>query len=157
MRAGCPVKQAREARRRLTALATLDSSSASRYRSFEEVCISDFRKLSAMATIVKIQRKGQVTIPTRLRVQVGLADGDLLEAKAERGKIVLTPKMIIDREYTPAQRQVIDARLAESLEQAETGHTYGPFESHEEMITFLHREAKKARPKKAPSVKPGAR
>ena len=84
-----------------------------------------------MSTIVKVQRKGQVTIPTRLRVQLGLVDGDLVEARAERGKIVLTPKMIVDREYTPAQRRVIDARLAESLEQAERGHTYGPFGTHE--------------------------
>jgi len=110
-----------------------------------------------MSTIVKIQRKGQVTIPTRLRVQVGLVDGDLVEAKAERGKIVLTPKMIVDREYTPAQRRVIDARLAESLQQVERGDTYGPFATHEEMTTFLHGEAKKARPKKTTSVKPRVR
>jgi AbrB family looped-hinge helix DNA binding protein len=139
------------------ALAALDSSSASRYPSIQEVSISDFRKLVAMGTIVKVQRKGQVTIPTRLRVQVGLVDGDLVEAKAERGKIVLTPKMIVDREYTPAQRRVVDARLAESLEQANKGHTYGPFETHKDMTTFLHGEAKKARSKKTTSVKPSAR
>jgi AbrB family looped-hinge helix DNA binding protein len=110
-----------------------------------------------MSSIVKMQRKGQVTIPTRLRVQVGLVDGDLVEAKAERGKIVLTPKLIVDREYTPAQRRVIDARLAVSLEQAKRGETHGPFETHEEMITFLHREAKRARPKKATSLKRRAR
>src|ERR1017187_7313063 len=105
-----------------------------------------------MSSIVKIQRKGQVTIPTRLRAQVGLLDGDLVEAKAERGKIVLTPKLIVDREYTPAQRRVIDTRLAVSLEQAKKGETHGPFESHEEMITFLHGETKKARPKKRKSI-----
>src|SRR5690348_3969942 len=113
-----------------------------------------------MASIVKVQRKGQVTIPTRLRVQVGLADGDLVEAKAERGKIVLTPKLIVDREYTAAQRRAVDARLAVSLEQAKKGETHGPFASHEEMIAFLHAEAKKARrarPRKATSVKPSAR
>jgi AbrB family looped-hinge helix DNA binding protein len=110
-----------------------------------------------MSTIVKVQRKGQVTIPTRLRVQVGLVDGDLVEAKAERGKIVLTPELIVDREYTPAQRRVIDACPAESLKQAKRGHTYGPFESQEEMVTFLHGEAKKAQPKKTKSVKASAR
>ena len=36
-----------------------------------------------MSTIVRVQRKGQVTIPTRLRVQVGLLDGDQVEAKAD--------------------------------------------------------------------------
>ncbi len=75
-------------------------------------------------TIIKIQHKGQVTIPTRLRVQAGLSQGDLVEAVFKGGKIVLTPKVLIDRskfsnaddEYTPAQRRVIDARLAESEE-----------------------------------------
>ena len=110
-----------------------------------------------MSTIVKIQRKGQVTIPTRLRVQVGLVDGDLVEAKLERSKIVLTPKLVVDREYTSAQRRVIDARLALSLEQVKRGQTYGPFETHEEMTTFLHGEAKKARSKKPTRVKPNAR
>jgi len=116
-----------------------------------------------MASIVRVQRKGQVTIPTRLRVQVGLADGDWVEAKAERGKIVLTPKLIVDREYTTAQRQVIDARLAVSLEQAKKGETHGPFQTPEEMITFLHgeareaRKARKARPKAGTPVQPRAR
>ena len=110
-----------------------------------------------MSTIVKVQRKGQVTIPTRIRVQVGLVDGDLVEAKAERGKIVLTPKMIVDREYTPAQRRIIDARLAKSFEQVKRGETFGPFETHEEMIAFLHAHTKKVRPQKTLSAKPRTR
>ena len=110
-----------------------------------------------MSIIVKVQRKGQVTIPTRIRVQMGLVDGDLVEAKAERGKIVLTPKMIVDREYTPAQRRIIDARLTESLEQAKRGKTFGPFETHEEMIAFLHAQTKKVRPQKTLSAKPRTR
>ncbi len=55
------------------------------------------------------------------------------------------------------QRRVINAHLAVSLEQAEKGETYGPFETHEEMTTFLHAEAKKARPKKVTSVEPSTR
>jgi hypothetical protein len=53
-----------------------------------------------------------------------VAQGDLVEAFVHRGKIVLTPKLVIDRskfrnaddEYTPAQRKVIDARLKQSEE-----------------------------------------
>ena len=106
-----------------------------------------------MSTIVRVQRKGQVTIPTRIRVQVGLVDGDFVEAKADKGRIVLTPKIIVDREYTPAQRRAIDARLAESLEQVASGELYGPFETHEEMTTFLHHKASKAAAKKTTSIK----
>lgn len=75
-----------------------------------------------MGTRIKIQNKGQVTIPTRLRAQAGLTEGDLVEAAFEDGKIVLTPKMVVDRAklpkaedaYTPAQRRVVDAQLAKA-------------------------------------------
>ena len=139
----------------------LDGSAAGAYASFQEVGISGFRKLIIMSTLVKIQRKGQVTIPVRLRVRVGLVDGDLLEAKAERGRIVLTPKLIVDRdagrEYTPAQRRVIYARLTKSLEQAKRGETHGPFETHEEMTAFLHGQVNKSRTRKTRSDKPSVR
>ena|SRR5712692_5917171 len=100
-----------------------------------------------MGTFVKVQHKGQVTIPTRLRKQAGISEGDLIEASFHRGKIMLAPKMVIDRslfrtaddEYTSEQRRIIDARLAESAEDVRMGQTYGPFESHEEMIEFLHK------------------
>jgi AbrB family looped-hinge helix DNA binding protein len=62
-----------------------------------------------MSATAKIQHKGQVTIPTRLRNQAGLSKGDLVEFTFQRGKIVITPKLVIDRsqfqnaddEYTP--------------------------------------------------------
>jgi hypothetical protein len=37
------------------------------------------------------------------------------------------------------------------LEQAKSGQTYGPFETHEELVTFLHGQAKKARSKNTSS------
>ena len=90
-----------------------------------------------MSTIVKVQRKGQVTIPTRLRVQLGLADGDLIEARAHRGRIVLTPKLIVNREYTPAQRRVIDARLAKAEADIKAGRVSKAFSNHSEFIADL--------------------
>ena len=113
-----------------------------------------------VSTVVKVQHNGQVTIPTRLRAKLGLADGDLVEATAEKGRIILTPKLEVPTasgEYTRVQRRVIDARLAESLEQAKRGETHGPFETHEELMEFLHGEAKKARLKRNRSAKSSAR
>jgi AbrB family looped-hinge helix DNA binding protein len=49
-----------------------------------------------MSTVSRIQHKGQVTIPTRLRNQAGLSKGDLVEFSFHRGKIVITPKVAID-------------------------------------------------------------
>ena len=94
-----------------------------------------------------------MAIPTRLRVQVGLVDGDFVEAIADKGKIVLTPRPIVDREYTPAQRRLIDARLAESLGQVKRGETTKTFETHQEMTAFLHGEASKAQRRNKGAVK----
>jgi len=103
-----------------------------------------------MSTIVKVQRKGQVTIPTRLRAKVGLEDGDLVEASAHQGKIVLTPKVVVDREYTPAQRRAIDARLSEGLADINAGRTFGPFDSADEMIAHMEARATKRPTAKRP-------
>lgn len=84
-----------------------------------------------MSTLVKVQNKGQMTIPSRVRAAIGLSDGDVVEVKAVGKKIVITPQLVIDRsrfptadgEYPPEQRRALDARLAIS----EKGPFYGPF------------------------------
>ena len=110
-----------------------------------------------MTTLVKIQRKGQMTLPSRLRSAIGIADGDLVEASVQRGKIVLTPKVVIDRskfpnadnEYTPAQRRTINAQHAKSLEDVKKGRVYGPFNSIDGLIRSLRQGAKRVRKAKA--------
>jgi AbrB family looped-hinge helix DNA binding protein len=104
-----------------------------------------------MSSTTRIQHKGQVTIPTRVREQAGLSKGDVVEFSYQRGKIVITPKVVIDRskfpnaddEYTPAQRRLIDARLAESEEDFKKGRTYGPFNTADEMIAHMKAALKK--------------
>jgi AbrB family looped-hinge helix DNA binding protein len=48
-------------------------------------------------SIVRVKNKYQVVIPESIRDQIGVEVGDMFEAKAERGKITLTPKSIVDR------------------------------------------------------------
>lgn len=110
-----------------------------------------------MSMLVKVQSKGQMTIPRRVRSAVGLADGDLVEVEAIGRKIVLTPKLVVDRsklpaddEYTPRQRRTIDARLAKSDDDIKHGRVYGPFDTHKEFITALRRESAKVHAKKKP-------
>jgi AbrB family looped-hinge helix DNA binding protein len=106
-----------------------------------------------MATLVKIHRKGQMTLPSRLRSAVGVAEGDLVEASVLRGKIILSPKTVIDRskfpnaddEYTPARRRVIDARLSKADADIKRGRTYGPFNTAEEMAASIEANIKKLR------------
>jgi hypothetical protein len=67
------------------------------------------------------------------RRKIGINVGDLLEAKAERGRITFTPKSVVDR------------GLAESLAGFKAGRAYGPFETHEELVASLHEKAGKLR------------
>jgi len=109
-----------------------------------------------MGTLVKVQSKGQVTIPRDVRSAIGLADGDFVDVKAVGKKIVVTPQVGVDRskfpsaddEYTPAQRRVIDARLAKSDEDIKHGRVYGPFNTHKGFMASLRREGAKLRAKK---------
>jgi AbrB family looped-hinge helix DNA binding protein len=104
-----------------------------------------------MPSIVKIQKKGQLTIPTSLRTRAGIAEGDLIEAAFSRGKIILTPKTVIDRskfptasgEYTPGQRRIIDAGIAQGIEDFKQGRSHGPFASAKAASAYIERMAKK--------------
>jgi AbrB family looped-hinge helix DNA binding protein len=106
-----------------------------------------------MSTLVKVQPKGQMTIPRRVRSAVGLIDGDLVEVRAVGKKIVITPQLAIDRskfpaaddEYTAEQRRSISARL----DKAEKGPFYGPFKNGAEVAAFLKEKVRgTARPGK---------
>ena len=72
---------------------------------------------------------------------MGLAEGGMVEVKAARGKIILTPRVPIDLskfpsaddEYTPEQRRIIDTRLKAA------GNTplHGPFKDGNEIAAYL--------------------
>ncbi len=47
---------------------------------------------------VRVKQKYQVTIPASVREEIGLHEGDTLEARVEDGHIVLIPQQMIARE-----------------------------------------------------------
>jgi AbrB family looped-hinge helix DNA binding protein len=47
--------------------------------------------------LVTVKEKFQVTIPTKVRDQIAIHIGDILEATVEEGSIVLRPKAVVDR------------------------------------------------------------
>ena len=58
--------------------------------------------------------------------------------------ITILPKLpTADDEYTPEQRRIIDARLAEGLADIKAGRTFGPFNSADEMIAHMKAQLKK--------------
>jgi bifunctional DNA-binding transcriptional regulator/antitoxin component of YhaV-PrlF toxin-antitoxin module len=104
----------------------------------------------------KIQDKEQVTIPTAVRRQAGLILGDLVNFAFQRGKIVITPKLVIDGsrfpaaddEYTPAQHRIIDASLVKADADIKAGRASKAFSDHGEFVAALHKEAAKLSAKK---------
>jgi AbrB family looped-hinge helix DNA binding protein len=85
--------------------------------------------------MVTVKNKYQVVIPLRVREQIGVAIGDILEAKVERGQITLTPKSVVDR------------AIAEGLEDVRKGRVRGPFNTVEEMIDSLKGRKRRKIPK----------
>ena len=65
------------------------------------------------------------------------APGDYLEVELREGKVILTPKALIEK------------RIAEGLENFRMGRTHGPFASAKDAIRFLHSEVKKRKKSKA--------
>jgi AbrB family looped-hinge helix DNA binding protein len=81
--------------------------------------------------IVTVKTKFQIVIPQRIRRQVHLAIGDLLEANVEDGKITFTPKTLIDR------------HLAEGLDDIKHGRTHGPYTTADEAVVALETRARR--------------
>lgn len=97
-----------------------------------------------MTVIVKNQTKTPLVVPSSVRRQAGHKNGQDLEFRVSGGVITILPKLpTADDEYTPEQRRIIDARLAEGLADIKAGRTFGPFNSADEMIAHMKAQLKK--------------
>lgn len=87
---------------------------------------------------VKLGVSRQVVIPKKIHDELGLAPGDYLEVEVAAGKVVFTPKTLVDRR--------IEKRLAEGLDDIKKGRVYGSFDSAKELVRSLHagKKSKKA-------------
>ncbi len=83
---------------------------------------------------VKIGTSRQVVIPKKIHDEIGLAPGDYLEVELRDGKVILTPKTLVDKH--------IEERLAEGLEDVNRGRVHGPFHSAKDMVRSLRRSKK---------------
>ncbi|MDP2703275.1 MAG: AbrB/MazE/SpoVT family DNA-binding domain-containing protein [Candidatus Rokubacteria bacterium] len=88
---------------------------------------------------VKIGVSRHVVNPKKLHDTLELAPGDYLEVAVERGKVVMTPKALVDKR--------LEKRLAESFEDVRKGRTYGPFSSAKEAIKALDAPKKRKKTK----------
>ena len=108
---------------------------------------------------ITLKAKAPLVVPPTVQRKARLKAGDQVVFQATPGRITILSKppaapraapSATDDEYTPEQRRIIEAQLAEGLEDIRKGRTYGPFNTVEEAIKFLHKEirARKARDKR---------
>jgi bifunctional DNA-binding transcriptional regulator/antitoxin component of YhaV-PrlF toxin-antitoxin module len=86
--------------------------------------------------IVTVKNKFQIVIPQHIRKIARIEIGDLLEAGVENGKIVFSPKSLIDR------------HIAEGLEDVRKGRTHGPYATASEAIEALETRSKRSAKKR---------
>jgi AbrB family looped-hinge helix DNA binding protein len=79
--------------------------------------------------ISKLGQRRQVVIPKEICDELGLQEGDFVEVTSTAGQVIIKPKKFVDADevLTPAQRAVIDKRLAEADEDITAGRVSGPF------------------------------
>ena len=103
-----------------------------------------------MTIIVK--ERDPLVVPLNIRRRAGIKAGDRLEFKAARGIITIVSQAQITSDETAEQRRIIDAQLAEGLEDIRKGRVSRHFDTAEEMLASLKGSSRK-RTRKAGSTR----
>ncbi|MCD6361223.1 MAG: AbrB/MazE/SpoVT family DNA-binding domain-containing protein [Armatimonadetes bacterium] len=90
-------------------------------------------------TLIRVRDKAQITLPAKLRREVGIKEGDYLEARVEGNTIVLAPQDILARFPVVELAEEGKRWLQEGLDDLEAGRVY-EHESVEALIEHLHNE-----------------
>jgi predicted DNA-binding antitoxin AbrB/MazE fold protein len=83
----------------------------------------------------------------RVRVAISSISDDSLASLVDRGFLEQARQEVAAAggDYTPAQRRIIDARLAKADEDLRAGRVYGPFDTAEEMAASIEENIGKLR------------
>ncbi len=111
-----------------------------------------------MTSIVKLQKKGQLTIPNQMRESFGLSEGDYIQVISRGNQIILEPAQVVTRtaaaELNAAQRQSLDDRLAKGMADVKAGRIKGPFPSAKDASAYIETVVKAGRGSKKPKRTP---
>ncbi|MBA7618459.1 hypothetical protein ES703_25785 [subsurface metagenome] len=88
--------------------------------------------------LVQVREKAQITIPSKIRKALGIKQGDYLEAEVEANKIVLIPKILLDKAKAVTLSKKGEKMLKEALENVKKGKVK-EFRNVEELIDDLHK------------------
>ena len=88
--------------------------------------------------LVQVREKAQITLPYKVRKALGIKEGDYLEAEVEDNKIVLIPKILVDKAKAITLSKKGEEVLKEALEDVKKGKVK-EFKNVEELIDDLHK------------------
>jgi len=102
--------------------------------------------------IITVKDKMDLVVPSSVQREAGIKAGDRLEFKVSGGVINIIPKRLTpDDESTPEQRGIINAQLAEGLEDIRAGRVSPRFNTVDEMLASLKSGRKTTRRRKTRS------
>ncbi len=88
-------------------------------------------------TIMKISPQGQIRIPKKIMITLGIEKGDYVEVDVEERQIVLKPRKLIDPSqgwYWTKEWQKMEARVDNEIKE---GHVSPKFKTAEEGLKWL--------------------
>jgi bifunctional DNA-binding transcriptional regulator/antitoxin component of YhaV-PrlF toxin-antitoxin module len=87
---------------------------------------------------VTVKNKSALTVPPEVQRQAGIKTGDRLEFRVSGRIITILPELpTAADEYTPEQRKILDAQLAEGLDDIRKGRVSPKFDTVDEMLASL--------------------
>ena len=104
-------------------------------------------QMQLIMTII-VKERDPLVVPLNIRRRAGIKAGDRLEFKAARGIITIVSQTQNTSDETLEQRRIIDAQLAEGLEDIRKGRVSRVFDTLEEMLASLKGSSSKT-PRKA--------
>jgi len=90
--------------------------------------------------LVQVKRKAQITLPVRVRRELGIEEGDYLEAKVEGRRVVLIPQSITAKFASVALSEEGERMLDEALADVQEGRVT-KHSSMRSLVDELHRES----------------
>ena len=91
-----------------------------------------------LMSLVQVREKAQITLPSKVRQALGIKQGDYLEAEVEGNKIVLIPKILVDKAETVTLSKKGEEMLDEALNDVRKGNVR-KFDNVEELIDDLNK------------------
>lgn len=93
--------------------------------------------METLMPLVQVKSKSQITLPQKVRMFLGIQEGDYLEIAIEKTHLILKPKAIIDKFPEIELSARGQKMLQESLDEVAKGKVKA-FDTIEDLIGHLH-------------------